>query len=99
MVFWVELVQPVFSVEDVLDACAEDLPGVSPVEPTHVRPEALQDIGVEDEFVRPYMGRFYGRDSWEILSTGIEDVFYGKYRLDELDPEHHDFVLGVLASQ
>jgi hypothetical protein len=35
---------------------------------------------------------------WEILTMGVEGVFYGIHEIWERDPEHVDFTLGVLAT-
>lgn len=69
-------------------------------EPIHQFPGYPPEVmGIEDRFVSIYMGRFYGsRTSWEILPTGLEDVFFGKYGMIEKDPEFRHFILGPLAS-
>lgn len=58
----------------------------------------------EDRFVEKYMGKDYSaRDNgnWfytEILTMGLEGVFYGQYDLETKDPEFLDFILGLLVA-
>ena len=52
-----------------------------------------------DDFTDEYMGKDYGRDAWEILSMGLEGVFYGNYELYEKDQDYFDFILGLLAAK
>ena len=52
-----------------------------------------------DDFADEYMGKDYGRDAWEILSMGLEGVFYGNYELYEKDQDYFDFILGLLAAK
>ena len=58
----------------------------------------------EDDFTDKYIGRVYGADgrkdtsrSSEVLSMGIEGVFYGKHDILWSDPEMTDFILGMFA--
>lgn len=62
----------------------------------------------KDKFFNPYVGKVYGSetvpDATEILSMGLENVFY-RTKDDRMgsgiwgrDPEHADYVLGLLAS-
>ena len=51
-----------------------------------------------DDFTHPYMGKSYGGDAWEILSMGLEGVFYGNYELYEKDQDYFDLILGILAA-
>ena len=57
------------------------------------------EVAKEDKFSSAYMGRDYGRDSYEILSMGLEGVFYGNYELYDKDPEYFDLILGLLAAK
>lgn len=52
-----------------------------------------------DDFTDEYMGKDYGRDAWEILSMGLEGVFYGNFELYEKDQDYFDFILGLLAAK
>lgn len=60
--------------------------------------------GNEDRFASAYIGRVYddgvSKDpyAFEILTMGLEGVFYGKYKLREWDTEHYQLILGILAS-
>ena len=37
--------------------------------------------------------------AYEILSMGLEGVYYGNYDLYEKDPEYFDLILGLLAAK
>jgi hypothetical protein len=50
-----------------------------------------------DRFTEPYMGKDYGGRAYELMSMGLEMVFYGLYE-PERDPEYVAWVLGVLAT-
>ena len=52
-----------------------------------------------DDFTDEYMGKDYFGDAWEILSMGLEGVFYGNYELYEKDQDYFDFILGLLAAK
>ena len=61
------------------------------------------EITRTDKFTNPYMGKDYSKlarraDAYELLSMGLEGVFFGKYDLLEGDPEMWDFVVGLLMS-
>jgi hypothetical protein len=47
-----------------------------------------------DKFNHPYMGKAY-RDAYEILSTGIEKLFYKQYN-NKLDKDFDSFIIGLL---
>ena len=58
--------------------------------------------GRRDKFTDVYMGKDYGREDkgyYEILSMGLEGVYYGAYDLYEKDPEYFDLILGLLAAK
>jgi len=59
--------------------------------------------GRKDEFTEEYMGKEYvwGGEvyAYEILSMGLEGVYYGNYDLYEKDPEYFDLILGLLAAK
>jgi hypothetical protein len=47
-----------------------------------------------DKFNHPYMGKAYG-DAYEILSTGIEKLFYNQYNKKQ-DKDFDSFIIGLL---
>jgi predicted ArsR family transcriptional regulator len=49
-----------------------------------------------DKFNHPYMGRDYGGYGYELLSTGIEKLFYGEYT-NKLDRDFDSFIIGLLS--
>lgn len=49
-----------------------------------------------DSFSDPYVGKRYSTGTTEVLTMGLEGVFFGAPR-SEKDPEHLHFVAGVLA--
>ena len=51
----------------------------------------------KDEFTDKYMGKYYP-DAFEILSMGLEGVFYGQYGLQGQDQEYFNLILGLLAA-
>jgi hypothetical protein len=51
----------------------------------------------KDKFVNRYMGKYYGDGSYELLSMGMEGIFWGTNEVIK-DTDYVDFVLGVLAS-
>lgn len=61
--------------------------------------------GYRDNFVHHYMGRVYDHPNHEILSTGLEGIFYGAHsgltheygKTTQPDPDHRSFVLGVMT--
>ena len=48
-----------------------------------------------DKFNDPYMGKDYRGYAYEILSTGIEKLFYGRYN-NKLDKDFDSFIIGLL---
>lgn len=50
-----------------------------------------------DNFNNPYMGKEYGGQAFEILSTGLEGVYGGRYDL-YTDKDYATFILGILAT-
>ena len=55
------------------------------------------EVAVKDKWGEPYAGKLYGpsrSQSFEIFTMGIESVFYGTRNIDV---EHRDFTLGLLA--
>ena len=59
--------------------------------------------GRKDKFTHEYMGKDYVWQgevyAYEILSMGLEGVYYGNYDLYEKDPEYFDLILGLLAAK
>lgn len=51
-----------------------------------------------DDFVEAYMGRDYGRESFELLTMGIQYLYEGPGKLSA-DTEYIDFILGILLTQ
>lgn len=49
-----------------------------------------------DRFVDAYMGKFYGGRRYEIVSMGLEYVFFNRKRIWRKDPEYVKFILGLL---
>lgn len=72
------------------------------------KPQRLKDLtGVNyrasekakpDRFLDAYFGKDYDGDATEILSMGLQSVFYGVYNLWDEDPELLEFVIGALAT-
>lgn len=58
------------------------------------------EIAYPDEFVHPYVGKITGKASSEVISTGVERLANGKAMREfrEKDPEHFNYVIGVLLS-
>jgi hypothetical protein len=50
-----------------------------------------------DDFTHRYMGKDYAGPLFEILSMGLEGVFYNKYNLYQEDQEYFDLILGLLG--
>lgn len=66
---------------------------------------AKNEITRPDNFIDPYVGRDYGRESsYEIFSMGTEAALYGRHggfgatNPQRVDDEHHDFVIGTLLT-
>jgi hypothetical protein len=59
------------------------------------------EIAVEDKFGNPYMGKTYAArgnpedQAWELMTMGVESVYYGSHVIDD---EYRAFVLGVLTT-
>jgi len=58
------------------------------------------EIAYPDEFVSPYVGKITGKASSEVISVGVERLANGKSmrKFKEEDPEHFNFVIGVMLS-
>jgi hypothetical protein len=59
-----------------------------------------QEVAREDKFVELYMGKDYGNrpDSYyELLSTGLEGVFTGRWDALETDADMRSFIFGLLT--
>jgi hypothetical protein len=73
--------------------------------PTRLRylPRSRSEKVQEGGFTDPYVGKWYGSQFTEVLSTGTEAVYCGSYGGlvgdggDKPDPDHRAFVLGMLA--
>ena len=50
-----------------------------------------------DKFTNPYMGKWYGDGFFEILTMGLEGVFFGAHELQR-DKDMLYFILGILAA-
>lgn len=50
-----------------------------------------------DQFSHPYIGKDYGGYYHEVLTMGLEGVFYGQHNLHK-DPEMMDLILGMLVA-
>jgi hypothetical protein len=48
-----------------------------------------------DKFNHPYMGKYYQGDVYEILSTGMEKLFYRQHN-NKLDKDFDSFIIGLL---
>lgn len=53
------------------------------------------EVGREDKFAEPYMGKDYGRGNYELLTMGVQSMWTGKYGLDA---EYRNWILGLLAT-
>jgi hypothetical protein len=51
----------------------------------------------KDKFTHPYMGKRYGTHGSELLSMGLEGVYYNRWNLWETDEEYVQFIMGVLS--
>ena len=66
--------------------------------------DSENEVGYKDNFISHYMGRVYGSEATEILSTGMETLWGGQYggfagtNGYKADPDHKRFILGILAS-
>jgi hypothetical protein len=59
------------------------------------------EIALPDKFISPYVGKIYDRGTTEVLSMGIEHFSDPKSlaHLRKEDPDHFNFILGVLAKK
>lgn len=53
----------------------------------------------EDKFAKAYIGKDYGddRDAMEVLTMGLEGLFFDRHEIREKDPEHLHLILGILG--
>jgi hypothetical protein len=51
-----------------------------------------------DKFQDRYMGKEYNRDAFELLSMGLETIFYNKYGGPMKDKDFTNFIFGLLAT-
>lgn len=51
----------------------------------------------KDKFINPYMGKDYNEAAFEILSMGMESLFFGTNDILK-DPDYLNFIVGVLAT-
>ncbi|GMU57182.1 MAG: hypothetical protein AMXMBFR33_63280 [Candidatus Xenobia bacterium] len=58
------------------------------------------EMAQEDHFIHPYVGKVYGDQATEVLSTGLEHFTDGKrlLQLYRQDPEHFFLVLGAIEA-
>ena len=49
-----------------------------------------------DKFAHPYVGKVYPVDT-EVLTTGLEGVFFNRHGIYNKDKGHYDLILGLLA--
>ena len=57
---------------------------------------AAHEVTKRDKFINPYIGKDYGRDSYEIVSMGFQYAFHEPNRLLQ-DREYAQLILGLLA--
>jgi hypothetical protein len=51
-----------------------------------------------DKWVNPYYGRWYDEQNYELLTMGVQNMFYDEYGMRERDPEMWRWTLGLLAA-
>jgi len=51
----------------------------------------------KDKFASPYIGKIYDSGATEVLSMGLEGVFYGRHEIMAKDQAMADFILGLLT--
>ena len=56
----------------------------------------IHEMTRRDRFVDAYMGKLYGGHRYEIVSMGLEYVFFNRERIWRKDPEYVKFILGLL---
>lgn len=57
---------------------------------------AKHEVAVSDEFTTRYIGKDYGGRAWEVLTMGLEGIFYDKHGIAK-DDDLRDFILGLLV--
>ena len=64
-----------------------------------VIPGTTNELYKPNDWADPYVGRYYGFDAYEILSTGLETLLDGKRDVIDAwkDPEQIKFVMGLLG--
>lgn len=78
--------------------------GQNPNKLTQIYPGHKKEIGYKDEFINHYMGKVYRGDYYEILSTGMEALYEGRFGGfvgmdgEKRDPDYKRAILGILAS-
>ena len=56
-------------------------------------------MAFEDQFVTPYIGKDYSGNASEVLTMGLQMVFYPSHHYNlEKDPKMRHFILGMLAA-
>lgn len=76
------------------------LPDMTTVKTFGTARQKAEEIGYPDNFYKPYSGRVYEGGEREILSMGIEQLFFGEYGGFEgkaRDDEYRNFILGLIA--
>lgn len=64
---------------------------------TGIRAYEEWERAVEDRFTSPYIGKIYsGQNFWEVLTMGLEGVWYGRHGIPG-DDDLMDFIVGLLA--
>lgn len=61
------------------------------------KPYGPDEYTLADHFFDPYVGRIYGRDSYEVVSMGFEHIFYEPETMKK-DPEYAKLILGILLT-
>ena len=57
------------------------------------------EVAFEDQFVTPYIGKDYSGNASEVLTMGLQMVFYPSHHYNlEKDPKMRHFILGMLAA-
>lgn len=59
------------------------------------------EVALPDKFISPYVGKIYQKGTTEVISMGVEHFADAKSlaRLRKEDPDHFNFILGVLSQQ
>lgn len=77
-----------------------EMPIMQPVLPFATKRAARQERGYVDSFHEPYAGKVYTSGAREILSIGIEQLFFGKFggfAGQAQDDEYRAFIIGLMA--